>query len=83
MEGGIATKKKQMEKNYEIKSIVGIGSHEEVTWITLEDYEDNIITIELPTVEMLNTFSNQYMNHALDILHKHLKKEINGDDRSI
>jgi hypothetical protein len=72
-----------MEKHYEIKSIVGIGSHEEVTWITLEDYEDNIITIELPTVEMLNTFSNQYMNHALDILHKHLKKEINGDDRSI
>ena len=72
-----------MEKHYEIKSIVGIGSHEETTWITLEDYEDNIITIELPTVEMLNTFDNQYMNHALDILHKHLKKEINGDDRSI
>lgn len=64
----------------EIKSIVGVGSHETTTWLQLEDYEGKVMSIELPTEELILTLNKEYMNHALEVLHKHLKEQVNGND---
>lgn len=69
-----------MEKTIEYRSIVGIGSCDTLTWIQLEDYQGNITSIELPTEDLILTFNKEYMNHALEILHKHLKEQVNGND---
>ncbi len=69
-----------MEKTLEYRSIVGIGSHETLTWLQLEDYQGNITCVELPTEDLILTLNKEFMNHALEVLHKHLKEQVNGND---
>tara|TARA_R100001440_G_scaffold59273_1_gene79054 strand:+ start:865 stop:1083 length:219 start_codon:yes stop_codon:yes gene_type:complete len=61
----------------DIKQISGMCAHENTITLEFIDYDDKFYAMEIPTEELLTSFNNQFLNHAADILHKYIKKQIN------
>ena len=61
----------------DIRQIISMYTNHNTVTIELEDYDNKIYTMEIPTEELITSFNNTFMNTALNELHKYLKNQIN------
>ena len=61
----------------DIRQIISMYTNQNTVIIELEDYDNKIYTMEIPTEELIISFNNTFMNTALNELNKFLKKQIN------
>ena len=47
----------------EIQSIVSLQSHENITLIVFENYENDLMTLEIPTSQIFEWFDKEQMKH--------------------
>ena len=65
------------DKNFkEIQNIVSMQSHKNTVFITFEDYENNLITLDIPVSQIFEWFDKEQMKHIYKTYTNYLKSKL-------